>query len=212
MDDLADRITLIMTQKGLKASEIADATGITRPVMSRYLANRSGMSAENLIKLSQYLNVSPDWLLNGSDAPEAVKMSKSVSVDKNKIIAVQEELIKTLQKQGTSQSHYIQALFKKLEEALKEKTTPDEAIKKLFDLIDQSSSYSAFATGRAGFDEKDEDQQWIQTEIGRLDAEMNTIRSMFFSEEEIQDRQNANMERVQFLPPKSPKRGRPRKK
>ena len=80
MDDLADRITLIMTQKGLKASEIADATGITRPVMSRYLANRSGISAENLIKLSQHLNVSPDWLLNGSDAPESIKMSKSVSV------------------------------------------------------------------------------------------------------------------------------------
>ena len=86
MDDLADRITLIMTQKGLKASEIADATGITRPVMSRYLANRSGISAENLIKLSQYLNVSPDWLLNGSDAPEAVKMSKDVSVIKTQLL------------------------------------------------------------------------------------------------------------------------------
>ena len=80
MDDLADRIALIMTQKGLKAFEIADATGITRPVMSRYLANKSGISAENLIKLSQYFNVSPDWLLNGSDAPEAVKMSTNISV------------------------------------------------------------------------------------------------------------------------------------
>jgi len=98
VDDLADRITLIMAQKGLKASEVADATGITRPVMSRYLANRSGISAENLIKLSQYLNVSPDWLLNGSDAPEAVKMSKSVSVDKNTIIEVQRELIERLKK------------------------------------------------------------------------------------------------------------------
>ena len=98
MDDLADRITLIMTQKGLKASEICDATGITRPIMSRYLANRSGISAENLIKLSQYLNISPDWLLNGSDAPEAVKMSKSVSVDKNTIIEVQRELIERLKK------------------------------------------------------------------------------------------------------------------
>ena len=98
MDDLADRITLIMTQKGLKASEIADATGITRPVMSRYLANRSGISSENLIKLSQYLNVSPDWLLNGSDAPESVKLSKSVSVDKNIIIEVQRELIEQLKK------------------------------------------------------------------------------------------------------------------
>lgn len=99
MDDLADRIALIMTQKGLKASEIADATGITRPVMSRYLANRSGISAENLIKLSQYLNVSPDWLLNGSDTPESVKMSKSVSVDKNTIIEVQRELIERLKKE-----------------------------------------------------------------------------------------------------------------
>ena len=98
MDDLADRIALIMTQKGLKAFEIADATGITRPVMSRYLANRSGISAENLIKLSQYLNVSPDWLLNGSDAPESIKMSKDVSVDKNTIIEVQKELIQRLKK------------------------------------------------------------------------------------------------------------------
>ena len=80
MDDLADRLNQIMAQRSLKASEIADATGITRPAMSRYLANRSGISAENLIKLSQYLNVSPDWLLNGSDAPESIKMSKSVSV------------------------------------------------------------------------------------------------------------------------------------
>ena len=88
-----------MAQRGLKASEIADGAGITRPAMSRYLASISGISAENLIKLSQYLNVSPDWLLNGSDAPEAVKMSKSVSVDKNTIIEVQKELIKNLQKQ-----------------------------------------------------------------------------------------------------------------
>ena len=48
-----------MNQRGLKASEIADATGITRPVMSRYIANKSGISAENLINLSQYLNISP---------------------------------------------------------------------------------------------------------------------------------------------------------
>ena len=98
MDDLADRLSQIMAQRGLKASEVADGAGITRPVMSRYLANRSGMSAENLIKLSQYLNVSPDWLLNGSDAPESIKMSKSVSVDKNTIIEVQRELIERLKK------------------------------------------------------------------------------------------------------------------
>ena len=99
MDDLADRLNQIMAQRDLKASEIADATGITRPVMSRYLANRSGISAENLIRLSQYFNVSPDWLLNGSDAPEAVKMSTSISVDKNETIAVLKKYVANLEKQ-----------------------------------------------------------------------------------------------------------------
>ena len=88
-----------MAQRGLKASEVADGAGITRPVMSRYLANRSGISAENLIKLSQHLNVSPDWLLNGSDAPEAVKMSTSISVDKNETIAVLKKYVANLEKQ-----------------------------------------------------------------------------------------------------------------
>ena len=99
MDDLAYRLKQIMEQRGIKASQIADSAGITRPVMSRYLSKRSGISAENLIKLSQHLNVSPDWLLNGSDAPESIKMSKDVSVDKNETIAVQRELIERLKKE-----------------------------------------------------------------------------------------------------------------
>ena len=97
MDDLADRLSQIMSERGVIASEVADGAGITRPVMSRYLANKSGISAENLIKLSQYLNVSPDWLLNGSDAPESIKMSKDVSVDKNEIITLQKKIIKDLE-------------------------------------------------------------------------------------------------------------------
>ena len=88
-----------MRERGYKASEVADGAGITRPVMSRYLANRSGISAENLIKLSQHLNVSPDWLLNGSDAPEAVKMSTSISMDKNETIAVLKKYVANLEKQ-----------------------------------------------------------------------------------------------------------------
>ena len=99
MDDLADRLNQIISQRGLKASEVADGAGITRPVMSRYLSGKSGISAKNLIKLSQYLNVSADWLQNGSDAPESIKMPKSVSVDKDKIIEVQGALIENLQKQ-----------------------------------------------------------------------------------------------------------------
>ena len=87
-----------MAQKGLKSADICKTTGITPPMMSRYLSGKSGASATNLFKLSQYLNVSADWLQNGSDAPELIKMPKS-AVDKDKIIEVQGELIKNLQKQ-----------------------------------------------------------------------------------------------------------------
>ena len=116
-----------MSQRGLKASEIADATGITRPVMSRYIANKSGISAENLINLSQYLNVSPDWLLNGSDAPQSIKMSKDVSVDKNEVIAVQRELIDRLKKELKEWEDW---KAKNEERQAQGKAKADQAIKK----------------------------------------------------------------------------------
>jgi transcriptional regulator with XRE-family HTH domain len=116
-----------MNQRGLKASEIADATGITRPVMSRYIANKSGISAENLINLSQYLNVSPDWLLNGSDAPQSIKMSKDVSVDKNEVIAVQRELIDRLKKELEEWEDW---KAKNEERQAQGKAKADQAIKK----------------------------------------------------------------------------------
>ena len=69
-----------MFDKHCKAIDVVRGTKIGASVISKYLSGKSGISAENLIKLSQHLNVSPDWLLNGSDAPESVKVSKSVSV------------------------------------------------------------------------------------------------------------------------------------
>ena len=80
-------------------------------------------------------------------------------------------------------------------------------------MIDQSNSYMAFSIGRAGgLDEEHEDHQWLQTEMDRLDAEINTIRSMFFSDAEIRDSQHANLKRVRPRSPKRSKGGRPRKK
>ena len=47
--------------------------------------------------------------------------------------------------------------------------TPDETIKKLFDLIDQSNSYMAFSIGRAGgLDEEHEDHQWLGCTIKKV--------------------------------------------
>ena len=49
MSDLADRLSQIMAQRGLKAADISKAIGITTPVLSRYLSGKSGISAKNLL-------------------------------------------------------------------------------------------------------------------------------------------------------------------
>ena len=192
MSNFPEKLRQAMHEKRCKSADVAKGTGISPSVLSRYLSGRNKPSSDNILAISHYLNVSPEWLLSSSDASESTKktgLSVELIEDKNKIIKLLEKEV----------------------DRLGGKTTPDGAIKKLFDLIDQSGSYGVFGLGMGSYDENDENHKWVFSEMERLDVEMKTIRSMFFSEEEIQDSQNANMERVKFRPPKSPKRGRPRK-
>ena len=109
-----------MHEKRCKSVDIAKATGINPSVLSRYLSGRNKPSSDNIIAISHYLNVSPEWLLSSSDAPKSIQKSQvisSVTEPLLKTIEVQDKLIKSLEKQITSQSHYIHALFKNLEEA-----------------------------------------------------------------------------------------------
>ena len=117
MSDFAENLRNAMFFKRLKAIDVANATKIPPPTISRYLSGTHKPTTDNLITISKYLGISSEALLSSSDAPESSESSRHISSDKDKIIAVQEELIKTLQKQNMSQSHYINALFKELEEA-----------------------------------------------------------------------------------------------
>ena len=100
-----------------------------------------------------------------------------------------------------------------MEKALEKTTSPDDTLKQLFDLIDQSGSYMPFAIGRVGGLDKDhEDHKWLQSEMDRLDAEIKSLRSMFFSEAEIQKRRSGNMKNVSVRSPRRSKGGRPCKK
>ena len=116
MSSFAERLRQAMFDKRYKAIDVARATNITPSVISRYLSGTNQPSRDNLFAVAKYLGVSSEWLLSSSEAPESSGSSKYISSDKDKIIAVQEELIKSLQKQVLAQSHYIQALFKQFEE------------------------------------------------------------------------------------------------
>ena len=98
MPSFAENLRRVIFEKRLKAVDVARATKITPPTISRYLSGTHQPTTQNLIAISKYLEVSPESLLSSSDTPETSGSSKSTS-DKDKVIAVQEELIKNLQKQ-----------------------------------------------------------------------------------------------------------------
>ena len=88
-----------MFDKRCKAIDVARATKITPSTISRYLTGTHQPSSVNLLAISKYLEVSPESLLSSSEAPKSSGSSRYISSDKDKVIAVQEELIKNLQKQ-----------------------------------------------------------------------------------------------------------------
>ena len=99
MSDFAENLRNAMFFKRCKAADVARATKITPSVISRYLSEAHQPSIDNLLAISKYLGISPEALLSSSEAPESSGSSKYISSDKDKVIAVQEELIKNLQKQ-----------------------------------------------------------------------------------------------------------------
>ena len=115
MSYFAENLRKAIFDKRIKAVDVANATKITPSVISRYLTGAHQPSTDNLLAISKYLEISPEALLSSSDAPESSGSSKYISSDKDKIIAVQEELIEHLQKR-----------VKELEEALGKKITPVE--------------------------------------------------------------------------------------
>ena len=120
MSDFPEKLRQAMFEKRCKSADVAKATGINPSVLSRYLSGANKPSSDNILTISHYLNVSPEWLLSSSDASESTKKGQAISSATEPllmIIEVQNKLIKNLEKQITSQSHYIHALFKNLEEA-----------------------------------------------------------------------------------------------
>ena len=102
MSDFPEKLRQAMHEKRCSSADIARATGISPSVLSRYLSGANKPSSGNILVISQYLNVSPEWLLSSSDAPEPLKKNQAISLATDpllKIIKVQEELILNLQKQ-----------------------------------------------------------------------------------------------------------------
>ena len=102
MSDFAENLRRVMFDKRLKAADLARGTKIPPSIISRYLSGKNNPSTDNIMTISNYLAVRPQSLLGSSDAPKTIQSSKGLfsSTDSLlKVIEVQGELIKNLQKQ-----------------------------------------------------------------------------------------------------------------
>ena len=102
MSNFAENLRRVMFKKRLKAIDVARETKITPSVISRYLSGTNQPSRDNLFALANYLGVSSESLISSSGAPEITQSSKGLSSSMEsllKVIEVQGELIKNLQKQ-----------------------------------------------------------------------------------------------------------------
>ena len=106
MSDFAENLRNAMFFKRLKAIDVSNATKIPPPTISRYLSGTHQPTTDNLITISKYLGISSEALLSSSEAPESIQKSKDISSPllktieaQDKVIAVQEELLKQLEKE-----------------------------------------------------------------------------------------------------------------
>ena len=91
-----------MFDKRLKAADLARGTKIPPSIISRYLSGKNNPSTDNIMTVGNYLGVHPQSLLSSSDASEPISNSQGISSSTDsllKVIEVQGELIKHLQKQ-----------------------------------------------------------------------------------------------------------------
>ena len=102
MSSFAENLRRVMFEKRLKAVDLAKGTKIAPSVISRYLSGKNQPSMDNIMTIGNYFGIHPQSLLNLTDPSKSIQSSQGISSSTDsllKIIEVQGELIKHLQKQ-----------------------------------------------------------------------------------------------------------------
>ena len=68
---LAEKILALRKDRGMSQEDLAASLGVTRQTVSRWEVGSAQPDAENLLQLSLLFDVSADYLLRDSEAPES---------------------------------------------------------------------------------------------------------------------------------------------
>ena len=93
MSSFAEKLRQAMFDKHCKAVDVVRGTEIGASVISKYLSGMNQPSRDNLLALGKFLEVTPEWLLSSSDAPESKNPAHNISTHKDKIIELLERMV-----------------------------------------------------------------------------------------------------------------------
>ena len=70
--NLADRIQTLRKTKGISQEELADRLGVSWQAVSKWESEQSSPDLERILLMSEYFEVTTDYLLKGIEAPQPV--------------------------------------------------------------------------------------------------------------------------------------------
>lgn len=93
METFAKRLKLAMDMRGKKAIEVADGCHISRGIVSLYLNGKRQPKQKQVLKIAEYLNVLPTYLMGWGDQMSAYEGKQFVALTdeaKEEVILIRE--------------------------------------------------------------------------------------------------------------------------
>jgi transcriptional regulator with XRE-family HTH domain len=67
MNEFQYRLQKVLSERGMTASELSDASGVDRPSISNYINGKYEPKQDKVYKLASALDVDPGWLMTGEE-------------------------------------------------------------------------------------------------------------------------------------------------
>ena len=80
---MTERVLKLVEESGVKGVELAAATGLSKNVVSEWKKGRIKPSAEAVVKLANYFNVSTDYLLGLTNTPNPIPPDTAALLEEN---------------------------------------------------------------------------------------------------------------------------------
>lgn len=121
---ITDRIWLIINNSGLKAAEIAEKTGIDKSSFTRWKNRDYKPSLDAIIALSQFFDISTDYILLGK--VDTLSKSDALSIDEENLMNIYRKL--TNEDKIKVNKIITDILIESLLENNESNTTPDDPL------------------------------------------------------------------------------------